>query len=485
MLLGQTIEIPDSLLSAWESIDDWQPRLDEMIYSAKTLRRDHYELASSILEHAIDIAREKGDSSWVGEATIQLGIGAYIQNNIPLSNEYYLEALRAIGKDSHLPMVARIYNNLGWNHQLQFSHKTAKEYYDLSLALCRSLNDSVMIGLALNNLGVLYKNQFKYDSSLVFLNQSLAYHRALGLEGKILFNLNNIGVIQLKKGQHESAIEYFLEALDLNIQRGDTIELINNWMNLSEANIALGNFQAAIDTLSMKLPIVQSLGRNNQYEHWINQLSAGYEGIGDYKSAMELQVQLKELLDSLYRIELTNSLHEIEARYNLSETNRQLSASQQANNRQRVAITLVAIALGVAIILIFGLIHFYRIKRRNEATLVGLNEEITRQSIRLKEANEEIKAMNMDLEDRVKLRTAVIEVQNEKLRSFAFVTHHRIRASLARILGLTKLLDMDGGIDEQRQFLGLLKESALELDETIHDLNDTLHEDVLSEKVDE
>lgn len=76
-----------------------------------------------------------------------------------------------------------------------------------------------------------------------------------------------------------------------------------------------------------------------------------------------------------------------------------------------------------------------------------------------------------DISDRME-HIKFIESQNEKLRDIAFEQSHVVRAPLTRIMGLTSLLTDDGEKDksEQDELLDLLKESADELDEVIHEI---------------
>lgn len=61
-----------------------------------------------------------------------------------------------------------------------------------------------------------------------------------------------------------------------------------------------------------------------------------------------------------------------------------------------------------------------------------------------------------------------IEIQNNKLKDIAWTQSHVVRAPLARLMGLVKLLS-DGRIEERKKndFYELIQNSADELDEII------------------
>lgn len=67
----------------------------------------------------------------------------------------------------------------------------------------------------------------------------------------------------------------------------------------------------------------------------------------------------------------------------------------------------------------------------------------------------------------------VIEHHHLKARDIAWSQTHLLRAPLARILGLVKLLGhMDKGVVEERQIISYLEDSAIELDKVIKDIID-------------
>ncbi|WP_172674335.1 response regulator [Persicobacter sp. CCB-QB2] len=75
---------------------------------------------------------------------------------------------------------------------------------------------------------------------------------------------------------------------------------------------------------------------------------------------------------------------------------------------------------------------------------------------------EQLKALNRDL-----------QTQNEKLRELNHINSHKIRAKLSSIIGLSQLLLEDCPENENIQ---LLLQSANELDDQLHEMNDVLHQ---------
>lgn len=115
--------------------------------------------------------------------------------------------------------------------------------------------------------------------------------------------------------------------------------------------------------------------------------------------------------------------------------------------------------------------------------LAGLNEQILADREELKRQNEElryyqskVKRINEELEVRVKKRTRELEDRNARLKEYAFINAHLLRAPLCRIKGLTYLVEKDREGDEGK-LLELLKASNDELEEIIRKITSILSEE--------
>jgi PAS domain S-box-containing protein len=110
--------------------------------------------------------------------------------------------------------------------------------------------------------------------------------------------------------------------------------------------------------------------------------------------------------------------------------------------------------------------------RDNDGQLVkwfGSNTDIDD----VKRASEKLAAVNAELEDRVKARTAALEAANRELEAFSYSVSHDLRAPLRSVDGFSKILLQDHGeqLDaEAQRVLGVVIRNVQQMGRLIDDL---------------
>lgn len=88
-------------------------------------------------------------------------------------------------------------------------------------------------------------------------------------------------------------------------------------------------------------------------------------------------------------------------------------------------------------------------------------------------AEEKIRTLNRELEDRVAARTAQLEATNKELESFSYTVSHDLRAPLTRIMGFSQLLKEECGFAKDAicfDYLEKVIAGATQMGELIEDL---------------
>lgn len=90
-----------------------------------------------------------------------------------------------------------------------------------------------------------------------------------------------------------------------------------------------------------------------------------------------------------------------------------------------------------------------------------------------KEAENEIRQLNNDLEERVRVRTEQLVFANKELESFSYSISHDLRAPIRGISGFTQILMEDYGVNfdaEGKRIIGKIIENAKQMGQLVDDL---------------
>jgi tetratricopeptide (TPR) repeat protein len=459
----------------------------------ETLRRRADSLRAAAPEQALELYRQlerlalnSGNPLWLAEACNGLGVCYYYLNDLSRSQAQYFSALESAREAGEPPdLLARIYNNIAWNLQVQQEWDEALEYYRKSLPLSRTAGDSAVLERVLNNTGVMHNKMGMYEGAIRCFEESQAINRRLGRPEAEAFNLNNTGISLHGLGRDREAIGFFTRALHINYDRSQHREIANNLVNIGSSLIRLEEYRAADDTLQRCLRLVDSLGIAPGKAEVLRYLSELRERQGDYREALTYRDRYVAMRDSLYSQEQRRYVRELQERYESARRETELEEANSRLVRQKFTATVILAVLAVAVLTAVSLTVLYLKNKKWNRQLVALNAEIAEKSENLERMNEEIRMINENLETLVNRKTDQLLDQNEKLRRFGFVNAHKVRAPLARILGLITVLKHARNRQEEAEIFGHLLISATELDGILTELEQWLYQSDLEDRGEE
>lgn len=434
-----------------------------------------------------------------------------------LANEALEEAIGANYKKG----IATSYNNLGITHSIRGDYGAGLDYFIKALRIREELNDITGVSSTLTNIARVFHYQHNFEMALEYTNKSLELHDktndSLGLAHAYI----SLAEIYHTMNENSKALETIEKARNISAQTRN--ENLEGWALVKMAGVlesekkyneglatcllAKGKIDGTQD-LFTTIELYQTIGSiysgmGNAVEarkhlcHAMKMADKGKDSKGSISSRMKLSNMFRQFKEfdsafhymddyarlnaEVFNTETSREIMTLEKIYQQEKTNKLLELKNQKIQAQSIVITIISLLLLVTATLGFVIYRYYREKKKSAMALEELNheinqkhEEIVVKSEELASANEEIKRINGSLEQEVMIRSQKIEQQNKKLIDYAYFNAHNVRGPLARILGLSYLMERESTVSQIREYNAYLLVAATELDNVIKDINSTL-----------
>ncbi len=367
----------------------------------------------------------KGSNYTKGQATAAKLMGAsnYFQSRFAVSIRYYQEALQLFEQlndtlemaKAHLNIAtsysavadyektmqhallslkwfealgdingeARVYNLMGVVSDGHGDKKKALHYLRQYLEKVKIIADTVEIATAYNNIGSIFSTTGQSDSAIYYLHLAEQMHNVIGYTKSNGDVYQNLGELYVRKKDKKEAFKYYSAALAIHKANGNVrreAEINHNLGILFHQERQLGK---ADTYFAEAVRLSAEVKDNKQLALTSSEWSDVKAQLGDYKQAYELQKQAAIYRDSVYSMEKTKSVQELQTRYETEQKENQIellsskNIAQELNLQQRNLYLTIAIILLLCVSLSVWLI--YRNKKFKEAQLkkeAELNEQL-------------------------------------------------------------------------------------------------------------
>lgn len=461
------------------------------------------------------------------DACRQIAMSYWEQGNIPNSLNFFMEGLRIAELNHHTQVEADINGNIGTVYNSMGNPKEALIYLLKARQMQRRLMNSLRESAVLNNIGDSYLALKQYSQAAEAYTTALDYSLHHGYRLGVTTNTRNLGNVFEATGLYDSALTRYFKCIKLSEEINDHRGLVLSDKSIASvyfkkrryadakkfARLALDkaltlNFRAIIrDLYELLYQIAEAENDKNKSFEYFKEFVAYKDSVRNSK--VESEIAAKRL-----QFESNKQQAEIE----LLKKNGELQSESLAIKNTQLGFVIILAVLAI-LFLFFGVRSYKRIRLKN-IELAGKNEEIDQQHSQIKNQHDELITLNEELrsqqekvtsqrdalaeknkeiehistqisydneklEQLVAQRTEALENQNAKLSSYAFLNAHKLRAPLARIMGLVNLLQMKTDEKEKPVIMSHLSNSSDELSEVVDSINKTFQHEQTAPSADE
>lgn len=278
--------------------------------------------------------------------------------------------------------------------------------YEKSQSLCKEIKDEQLEASCLNNLSIVAGDKGDHESALNYLFQARDIHERTNNAYSMGKVLNNIGGEYLQMGEYEKSTEYYLKALDIRKSIGDMRGQASSLSNLGSVSLAQDNDDKAVEYFLRALEIAKDIGALDLQMNIYNSLHEAYVRKNDVEKALEYYKQYTSLKDSIYTSDLSESIAEMQAKFDVEKA----EGEARAQEKQKKLIVVASVVGGILLLIIILFIWRQSILRKKVNVELNLQkEEIEKKNVALNAANEQIELKNKDITDSIRYARRIQE----------------------------------------------------------------------------
>ncbi|MBR4582344.1 MAG: tetratricopeptide repeat protein [Bacteroidales bacterium] len=335
------------------------------------------------------------------------GIVKYAMGDYVASAKYYGYAEKIANKIQDTTLLPLIYTGFGNIYYQYENYKLAHHYFDEAIQKMKLLKNYESCATTLVNIANLYYKEEKYDTILMLYDSALNITSDFNIKIAIY---NNIAYIQYSMGNVFEAKKTYSHLLSIIDQNTDTHIYASTLNSISSICIRDGEYEKAIYYLSKVDSICQTNSYNDIKLTLLQEYHDLYIKIGDFELANQYLEQYDILNDSIYNIELTEQLNELEIAHQREKSELELKIRDEEISHQK---TLNAILFSIiAIVLIFIAVIAFLLVKKNR-----LNKALKKLNADLKLRDEEISS-NLDYAREIQLGCMSNNLTDSNLQMF-------------------------------------------------------------------
>jgi class 3 adenylate cyclase/Tfp pilus assembly protein PilF len=330
-----------------------------------SMNLSNFTAALDYYQQALKIAEKDGIQSSIARQNGNIGIVYTYLKDYNKALKYYRKSLELTEKEIEKDKISKLFGNIAWNYTFLKDYDKALDYYQRALKLDEELGNAKSIAIRLGNIGILYWEMLDYAKAYDYYNRALKMNEEIGSKSGIAVNLGNL-----------AAVHYILSQ-DSVIRE---LKPTNTIFNLDKGY----NLKKSIEYAQKSKEISLEIGDKRQLMEVYSTLDKAYESIGNYENAYKYQTDWAKLKDSIFSVEKTTEIANLEAKKENEIKEKELKLKDLELLRKVNEQT--ALFVGLATVVVLLLVIFMQ-RRKSEKLLLNIMPEKIAKRLKRNEKN--------------------------------------------------------------------------------------------------
>jgi signal transduction histidine kinase/Flp pilus assembly protein TadD len=370
-LLARSAAETDSLYSSIVQLED-AARVDRTNRDFYQLYSTDFKLAERLATEALAICREHQWELKAAETLKNLGIVKYLQGNYEEALAAYQEALEIFSRLEDPGGQCRVCNELGVFFSRREEYDRSISFLEQAARFCLATPDSIGWSNALDNRGMVHLKRGELETAEQLFREVVKLRKSLGDTLGLTYVYNNLAAVATEKENVEEGIRYLQLSTALREQLNDRQGVAVNINNIGEIHLAAGKPDQAIPYFRQSLRQSSALKFKDLERHTMEMLAQAYEQTGDYAQALHWKNRSYQLKDSLFNLERSAQIAEMQEKYETEKKEKELSQQKLVLRKRNMALLLTSLGVFSLGIILFLVVRQYRLRQqqlRREASL--------------------------------------------------------------------------------------------------------------------
>ncbi len=364
----------DSLHAVMESPRPYRDQINASLKLLENFQLKNFDSTITVGNMALRMARKNTDSVSVAEIMRHVGVASYFKGNYDVAAMNFQSAIAILEKTNQPAKLAPVYNELAKLYRKTRDLDRALQNYNKADALYRQLKDSTGIAMILNESGVVFEYREDFNEALHRYSSSLEIAVKKGDSLSVSYSLSNIAGVYVIQKKFDIAERNLLRALRIRELLNDSFAIALTYSDLGVAMNGKGDYSKAIQYLDQSNRMAEQLKYPELQSNNYSELSSIAQKKGDFQQAFSYFLKRSAIRDSLYALEKTKQIEELNARYESAKREKEI---QQQKNRIRLQNLLIIGITGLVLLTGLLLLSWYRRKQLRQET--AMKTELMRQ----------------------------------------------------------------------------------------------------------
>ncbi len=397
--------------------------LEDQIDAAFIVHYQNLDSALHLIDELLIQVEKNEDQRLIAKANSYKAVFLDIKGQADIAIPLFLDAIKTQKDIEDSVGLGFSYNNLGLLYYYQYDYESAVNFLRESLQIRTALKDTAeMIG-GYTNLAV----SFQYLDSL---DKTIDYaDRALMLAQKINDTLGMVAPRHVKasilfvKREYEAALKIYLEEETFINNNPGELDLITNQNCIALSYGKLGDFERAEAYGLSALNLSISKGDKDREMYVYETLQEISFDQKQYEKGYNYLLKYSKLRDTLLNEDRTNSINEIQAKYDVLEKDAELAMQKTEIAKKNEAIAEKdkwrnALIMGIALALVTVIFIWfaYRSKKKMTHLLEEKNKSISQN---LKQKETMMGEIHHRVKNNLQLISSILHLKSKSLKNNA------------------------------------------------------------------